>query len=93
MTPIDSALLGYLQMIYDMDLFPIRRQVGLQCFPLTLPPLEVFIPCYVALPALISLQFYASPEVVRYLTPPSGFVNGTVYGLNLIPALLWNDVG
>lgn len=63
-------------------------------FPaLALPPLEIFIPCYLALPALISLKFYASPEVLCYLTLPSGFLDGTVYSLSLIPALLRNDVG
>ena len=63
-------------------------------FPaLALPPLEVFIPCYRALPALISLKFYSSPEVLSYLTLPSGFLDGTVYSFSLIPALLRNNVG
>jgi hypothetical protein len=74
-----------------MNLFIFIRHPSM--FPtLVLPPLEVFIPCHRALPALISLQFYASPKVLCYLTPPSGFVDGTIYGLNLIPALFWNDV-
>ena len=77
--------------LHILLLFVVSRAL---MFPaLTLPPLEVFIPCDGALPALISLQFHASPEVIRYLTTPSGFVDGTVYSLNLIPALLWNDVG
>ena len=63
-------------------------------FPaLALPPLEIFIPCYFTLPALISLKFYASSEVLSYLTLPSGFLDGAVYSLSLIPALLWNNVG
>ena len=63
-------------------------------FPaMTLPPLEVLIPCYGTLPALISLKLYASPEVLCNSAPPSGFLNSTVYGLDFIPPLLWNNVG
>ena len=63
-------------------------------FPaVTLSPLEVLIPCYGAFPTLISLKLYASPEVLRYSAPPSSLLDGTVYSFNLIPTLLWNNVG
>lgn len=82
-------------MIYNMKSifsFLIRRRALM--FPaLAFPPSEVFIPCYRALPALISLKFHASPEVFCYLTMPSGFLDGTIYSLSLIPALLRNNVG
>ena len=63
-------------------------------FPaLAFPPLEIFIPCYLTLPALISLKFYASPEILCYLTLPSSFLDGAIYSFSLIPALFRNNVG
>ena len=57
-----------------------------------LSPEEVIVPCYAAFAALVSFQFDAPPDIFRYPTPPTRFVDGAIDGLDLIPPLVWDDI-
>lgn len=58
-----------------------------------LAPLDIFIPGDAADAALVSFQRDAAAQVLCNAPAPAGLVDRAVHGLDLVPALLRDDVG
>lgn len=56
------------------------------------PPLHIVLPAHRALSTLVAAQLDAAAEVLGDAPAPPSFVDGAVYGLDLVPALFGRDL-
>jgi len=58
-----------------------------------LPPLDVLVPSDALRAALVPLQLDTAAQILGYPMPPPGLMDSAVDGLDLVPSLLWDNVG
>ena len=56
-------------------------------------PLNVLIPTHCTGFALVPAQSNTAPEIFRDMPSPTRLVNCAINGLDLIPTLVWDDIG
>jgi hypothetical protein len=54
--------------------------------------MDVFFPCYSTFLALIPSQLDTPADVLCDAAIPTSLVYGAVYGLYLVPPLVWDDI-
>ena len=79
-------------MVYIVQFLQVRDKLRLHLTAIGQSPLDILVPTYGALLALVSTQSHAAADVLGNTTIPSRFVNSAIDSLDLVPTLLGSNL-